>query len=83
MTFQELLEQFGFDVQELLKTEVGSNKLGQTFHVKANIGSDHLDGVPELELVVTALDWRPKKDDGHRNPNCPVCKKRICKKEGG
>lgn len=58
MNFRQLLEHFGFDVDELLETEVGQHEPGQTFHVDAhNISMGATDDVGHLELIVTALSY--------------------------
>lgn len=83
MTFKEFLEIEGFDIDDLMSTEIGEYKTGQTFHVQGHTSYESAgDIVAAVELVVTALRF-PTIDDGHRNPNCPICKKRICQKAGG
>lgn len=55
MTFKEFLEGEGFNVDDLMSTEIGEYKSGQTFNVNAHFSFEGADDIGRVELVVTAL----------------------------
>jgi hypothetical protein len=62
MTFRETLERFGLDVEELLNTEVGDYKSGQTFSVNGHIVSEGAGDPGQIQLWITALKWEEAED---------------------